>query len=455
MNLVSTERVLFPPMAGQRLKRHSSTMPIPPPPPGGPPPAPALSQSVRCPPAAGRGALLSDICRGTKLRKVTDVKDRSAPQLNHAPHQPQSHAPQHGHAPQHTLPSPQSPPHAHTPDKMKAGGATAGSANGSAATSPTGAFQSGASKLRASADGCSGRAPRAAAPRPPSIRHDNTDGPAPSPAPPPQCRRGNAPSPPVSVYNREKPLPPTPPTGSKPRPPTSGGNPAPCTLAPPAPHFHGNGAESSPDLPKRQNSLNKRPAPSPSGHTPPEAPPLHLPAPPTTGPQLPAPPTRDPPPASKDTPPLSKDTPPLIKDTPPPNKDPPTKAAEIKLYTPPPEAPPAPVMSSPRPGCREAPPPPPGRTHGSPAPSDPSLRGKPPPPPRTPQAPPPPPPPAPPHRNGPASPRICSDDFESKYSFHPLADFPPPEEYRHFTKIYPSKANRVMRGAPPLPPVAR
>uniref|UniRef100_A0A3Q2PXN6 WH2 domain-containing protein n=1 Tax=Fundulus heteroclitus TaxID=8078 RepID=A0A3Q2PXN6_FUNHE len=47
------------------------------------------------------------------------------------------------------------------------------------------------------------------------------------------------------------------------------------------------------------------------------------------------------------------------------------------------------------------------------------------------------------------------DDFESKYSFHPLDDFPPPDEYRHFTKIYPSKASRVMRGAPPLPPVGR
>uniref|UniRef100_A0A3Q4N345 WAS/WASL interacting protein family, member 2b n=1 Tax=Neolamprologus brichardi TaxID=32507 RepID=A0A3Q4N345_NEOBR len=96
-----------------------------------------------------------------------------------------------------------------------------------------------------------------------------------------------------------------------------------------------------------------------------------------------------------------------------------------------------------RAGGREAPPPPPYRTHGSPSlSSDPPTRGKPPPPPtRTPAAPPPPPPPL---RNGHSSsvPRSFADDFESKYSFHPLDDFPPPDEYRHFTKIYPSKANR-------------
>ncbi|KAG5831780.1 hypothetical protein ANANG_G00282810 [Anguilla anguilla] len=97
------------------------------------------------------------------------------------------------------------------------------------------------------------------------------------------------------------------------------------------------------------------------------------------------------------------------------------------------------------PGCHtptrgHAPPPPPAR--------DPPSRGAAPPPPvmRT--------PPPPPVRNGHIF-RCFVDDFESKYSFHPLEDFPAPEEYRHFTKIYPSKTNRVMRGAPPLPPVGR
>ncbi|XP_055079399.1 WAS/WASL-interacting protein family member 2-like isoform X2 [Periophthalmus magnuspinnatus] len=401
-------------------------MPVPPPPPGGPPPPPALSQSSRCPPTVGadRGALLSDICRGTRLRKVTEVNDRSAPQLHQS------------RPPTLQTPSPaQTPPLAHSPlDKPKVGEATVGAANGSGATSPSGSappigglFPGGVPKLRASADGSSGRAPRAAAPRPPSQRHDDVDSPALSSAPLPQCRRGNAPSPPVTAYNREKPLPPTPPSASKPRPPTSGGNPAPCSLAPPPPQYHGNGAESSPDLPQRQNSLNKRPAPSPTGHTP------------TRGP-APPPPS---PAHNRPTPTASSPSHQATRPA-PPSREPPPRAA----------APPAPVMSSPRPGCREAPPPPPGRTHGSPAPSDPPSRGKPPPPPRTPAAPPPP-PPSHPHRNGPCSPRIRIDDFESKYSFHPLDDFPPPEEYRHFTKIYPSKANRVMRGAPPLPPVAR
>ncbi|KAK2536204.1 Wipf2 [Columba guinea] len=48
-----------------------------------------------------------------------------------------------------------------------------------------------------------------------------------------------------------------------------------------------------------------------------------------------------------------------------------------------------------------------------------------------------------------------ADDFESKYSFHPVEDFPAPEEYKYFQRIYPSKTNRATRGAPPLPPIPR
>ncbi|KAF7641923.1 hypothetical protein LDENG_00268290 [Lucifuga dentata] len=61
-------------------------MPFPPlPPPGGPPPPPTFSQANTTPPklsreeVKGRGALLSDICNGTKLKKVAVVNDRSAP----------------------------------------------------------------------------------------------------------------------------------------------------------------------------------------------------------------------------------------------------------------------------------------------------------------------------------------------------------------------------------------
>ncbi|XP_069381276.1 WAS/WASL-interacting protein family member 2-like isoform X6 [Paralichthys olivaceus] len=441
-------------------------IPPPPPPPGGPPPPPTFSQANTSPPklnreeVKGRGALLSDICKGTKLRKVS-VNDRSAPLL----------------------------------DKPKGGVASTGGANGSRAASPSGKFSGGVPKLRPVGDGSSGRLPftRAAAPRPPGHHHDDAESPSPQalspsetsrsqrpslpnlstspspsspssaasspstgmkhsssapPPPPPLCRRGNAPSPPnsSSSYNREKPLPlepnNTPPLPSKPppspgnsrRPPTSGGNspsstPFSSSLAPPLLSYRiTNGltstGEVAPELPQRHNSLsNKRPAPSPGGHTP------------TRGP-APPPPPASPTPSQQG-----------INRPPPPVREAPGRGA----------APPVPVQSSSsRAASREAPPPP-HRIHGSPSlSSDPHTRGKPPPPPtRTPTAPPPPPPPL---RNGHSSssiPRSFVDDFESKYSFHPLDDFPPPDEYRHFTKIYPSKANRVIRGAPPLPPVGR
>nr|XP_009680873.1 PREDICTED: WAS/WASL-interacting protein family member 2-like [Struthio camelus australis] len=59
------------------------------------------------------------------------------------------------------------------------------------------------------------------------------------------------------------------------------------------------------------------------------------------------------------------------------------------------------------------------------------------------------------NRDSIATVRAFLDDFESKYSFHPVEDFPAPEEYKYFQRIYPSKTNRATRGAPPLPPIPR
>ncbi|KAG8139983.1 hypothetical protein E2320_002729 [Naja naja] len=267
-----------------------------------------------------------------------------------------------------------------------------------------------------------------------------------APPPPPPGRRANAPLAPHSMhnskapsYNREKPLPPTP--GQRlpgnrdgpPAPPPIKPPPSPVnirsgpssqsqSLVPPPPPYRQppgvpNGPaspinESAPELPQRHNSLHRK-APGPGrGMAPP------------------------PPPSA--SPSLQNSRPP------PPARDPPSRGA-----APPP---PPPMIRN---GGRDAPPPPPPyRIHGS---SDPMNRGKPPPPPtRTPVGPPPPPPPMRNgHRDSISTVRSYLDDFESKYSFHPVEDFPAPEEFKYFQRIYPSKTNRATRGAPPLPPVPR
>uniref|UniRef100_A0A8C1YES5 WAS/WASL interacting protein family member 2 n=1 Tax=Cyprinus carpio TaxID=7962 RepID=A0A8C1YES5_CYPCA len=427
-------------------------MPIPPP----PPPPPTLIQANTTPPklsrdeTKGRGALLSDICKGTKLKKVGVVNDRSAPMI----------------------------------EKPKgSGGGVSSSGGSSAPVQPVGGlFQGGVPKLRSVGDGSAGRSAlhppgtRSAAPRLPSS-HDEPNSPSqqasppesgrsqrpslpdlsrspgggssPStgmkhsssapPPPPPMSRRGNAPPAPpqkatAPLYNREKPLPPTPgQRGPSPAPVRENAPPPPVkpppspassrsssssssSLAPPPPPYRqqsgvSNGPsspvnEAAPELPQRHNSLSKKP--SAGGHTP------------TRG--------HAPPPPSSPTPQAAR--------PPPPAREPPGRGA----------APPVPGQPSRNGRDAPPPPPPPYRTHGTT--SDVPSRGKPPPPPsRTPAGPPPPPPPI---RNGHTSiSRSFVDDFESKYSFHPLDDFPPPEEYRHFTKIYPSKANRVST-TPPL-----
>ncbi|NWR36069.1 WIPF2 protein, partial [Tachuris rubrigastra] len=398
----------------------------------------------------GRGALLQDICKGTKLRKVTQINDRSAPIL----------------------------------EKPKgSGGGSYGSS--SAAIQPKGGlFQGGVPKLRPvgakdSSDSSTKQTlqvpgSRAAAPRPPvpasnSRPQDDADssrGSPPelprtqrpslpdlsrpgtaggtgmkhsssAPPPPPPGRRAAAPPAPppahpkASPYNREKPLPPTPGQrlpGSRdgpPAPPPIKPPPSPVSLrtgsgaqgqslAPPPPPYRqppgvpngpsSPGSESAPELPQRHNSLHRKAPGSLRGLAPP---------PPTAA-----------------SPSLQSSRPP------PPARDPPSRGAGKSRC------------------LRDAQ----GGLWGSLGGWGlPPSRGKPPPPPtRTPAGPPPPPPPMRNgHRDSISTVRAFLDDFESKYSFHPVEDFPAPEEYKYFQRIYPSKTNRATRGAPPLPPIPR
>ncbi|XP_069768355.1 WAS/WASL-interacting protein family member 2-like isoform X2 [Narcine bancroftii] len=395
-----------------------------------------------------RGALLSDITKGAKLRKVTNANDRSAPNL----------------------------------ENLKGGRGGGGHNSGSVSGGPVpmgGLFQGGVPKLRpvghrdnsesSSKTAINPPSSRSAAPRPPpssnrfsddsqskisppelprvhrpslpdlssssrpnsggGLRHSASA----LPPPPPIGRRTNPPPPPMhssqthssGPYNREKPLPPTP--GQKtpyirdepPAPPSVKPPPSPMNLRlnsiqsqplpPPPPPYrqppyvHNDpsspGSEAAPELPQRHNSLSRKSAGPIRGVAPPPPPPSQ---------NRPSPPARDPP----------------NRGTAPP--------------------PPPPAMRN---AAREVPPPlPPYRMPSS----DPSHRGRPPAPPMRTPAPPPPPPLRNGHKDSGLSSKSFLDDFESKYCFHPIEDFPVPEEYRHFQKTYP-----IVRGAPPLPPVAR
>ncbi|CAH2302241.1 WAS WASL-interacting family member 2 [Pelobates cultripes] len=397
-------------------------------------------------------------CKKPQLKKTAAVNDRSAPIL----------------------------------DKPKGGGGGVGGggsgfrSNSGGALHPMGGlFQGGVPQLRPvgakdSSDGPSGRSlqvpgTRSQAPRPPvsvGRHHDDSDSSSnrssppemgrvhrPSlpdltrppnstspgmkhsssapPPPPPGRRPVGAPPPSLSPstqtakpYNREKPLPPTPVHRAPAAPPVKP-PPSPVSIRttssqsqpPPPPPYRQppssiNGPPSPinepPELPQRHNSLHRRSAAPVRGLAPPPPPSANL----SPGGNRPPPPAREPPGRGAAPPP----PPPLQRN-----------------------------------GGRDAPPPPPPpyRIHGV---NDTSQsRAKPPPPPtRTPSGPPPPPPPIRNgHRDSVPMGRSFADDFESKYSFHSADEFPSPEEYRPFQKVYPSKSIRANRGAPPLPPLPR
>ncbi|XP_059928399.1 WAS/WASL-interacting protein family member 1 [Gadus macrocephalus] len=250
------------------------------------------------------------------------------------------------------------------------------------------------------------------------------DRPPPPPAPSGSNRLSIArdgpptPPPPSSMFGLKPPSPsvssPSPrlPGGAPPLPP---GRPGPPPL-PPSPA--GGGDHATPRLPQRNMSLSSQaPAPPPG----------------RSGP-LPPPPNERPPPLGRNQ--VAGRTGPL----PPP---PPSARSGGSVRS---SSIPSPI-GRPSPGGR--PPLPPER---------PGLGG--------------PPPPPPPMGNGiqnshPQTPhhqqqQPMGDEWESRFTFHPMSDLPPPDPYVPSQKTYPSKMGKgdargsgKERGAPPLPPIPR
>ncbi|KAF2032547.1 hypothetical protein EK21DRAFT_98931 [Setomelanomma holmii] len=344
-------------------------MPAPPPPPpmppmgrgaGGPPPPPPMpgmkAPGGKPPSGAGRGALLGDISKGTRLKKVSQINDRSAPIVG----QVKDAAPAIGGAP--PVPGmgrPPAPPGGLAPpvpgggNRARSNSDTGGDSAMASAPQLGGLFAGGMPKLRKSGGVKTGAdqgnapylsdpetsrssvpiPPRASAPKPPGA----------PPAPPiPSGRpslnpiRGNLiDSRPSSVASSisMKPKPP-PPIGKKPPiPPPSSRKPS--GLAPPHPAFPAR----APPVP---GSAPPAPPPAPPSATP-SAPP---PQPPGAIPPAPPPPA-----------PSSAPRPPVRSTPPPPPGPPPTKApADDDEYDPykydsssPSRAPPPPAPAPPPP----------------------------------------------------------------------------------------------------------
>ncbi|KAM6307521.1 WAS/WASL-interacting protein family member 1 isoform 1-T1 [Aegotheles albertisi] len=238
----------------------------------------------------------------------------------------------------------------------------------------------------------------------------------PPPPPPPAGHR--------PLAAREAALPPPPPQNSKPPVPSAPrpnlGAPAPPPPPsrpgpPPVPPVPGGGDE-MPRLPQRNISLGSHAAAGGGGRSGP------LPPPPS---ERPPPPVRDPPSRSGPLPP----PPPISRN-----------GSTSRALPTTPQLPSRAGLDNQRSGPR--PPLPPDRPGSA--------------------APPPPPPPSSAVRNGFQDPG--DDEWESRFSFHPISDLPPPEPYVPVNRSYPSKlarnesrggSGRKERGAPPLPPIPR
>ncbi|XP_041823255.1 WAS/WASL-interacting protein family member 3 isoform X2 [Melanotaenia boesemani] len=448
--------------------------PPPPPPPIPPPPPPPSAGLPQCPSeppkfqsgggGGGRNALLADIQKGAKLKKVTQVNDRSAPVVDK--------------------------PKANPADITGNGSGSQGSSGGTAPMGPclSGLFAGGFPTLRPIGQ-------RDLAGKTPVSRSSSSASLKPLWNPPASADSGIIPEPSraadlQSSFQRlltsssSCSAPPSPSHSTKYPPPFPASSPS---TPPPAP-------PSAPPPPPPPQAFLDRPAnkPPPLPTCPPPPPPSQV-TKPTWLPiqhsyhtSVSQPSTPPPPPPPYQSPSLVQGdrssgcffspTPttvysepsrfPILRDSPlglPPPPPPPLPTS----YTPSCQStltPPAPKVSSVPPSTvRSLPPSYPINAPTRRPPAVPKSAGvgrlapPPAPPARSPTTelstripPPPPPPPLPPFslRNG----HLHSlDDFESKFQFHPVEDLPPPDEFKPFPRIYPSKENRVN----PKPPGIR
>ncbi|XP_014442410.1 WAS/WASL-interacting protein family member 3 [Tupaia chinensis] len=384
-------------------------MPVPPPPPPPlPPPPPPLGAPPPPPPSAppvssdtsilrkadpkGRSALLADIQQGTRLRKVTQINDRSAPQIETSK------------------------------GTNKEGGGAPNSRGASTPPALGDLFAGGFPVLRPAgqrdaAGGKTGQAPGSRAPSP-RLPTKTISGPLIPPASP---RLGNA----SEAHGAARTIPPRPNVPRAPLPPPP--IPPPLPLLPPCGYPGLNAEPASP-----AQDVREPPAPPPP---PPLPPPLPLYASCSPRTSVPAPPLPGANSSSENPPPLPPKSPSF--------QAPSQKAGMQTLPTPP--APPGiqPLLQKKRPGR-------------GPGTSGAKLNPPPAPPARSPttelssksqqvQAWSPTQQPGGQLRNGNLH---IIDDFESKFTFHSVEDFPPPDEYKPCQKIYPSKIPRSRTPGP-------